>query len=321
MSSVEPRPGVMPYAYPGARDLIPDTDSECQIHGATNFSLEQLDGGVGDATVILPSSDSIRSTQSDDTVSSWRTSSSGSTLATSITSSLGKTASIVWSGLNRVTRPNRFLATSRWIQIGSWPHLGQGNIYAEALPLQTLSECGTYSGCNHTSSSYCEGKEYASIRLKFDFGCRSHTCELEYAVFRQWKYVSLLVSAIQEDGVNCELIWDECEGLQVMAGDWEARVTPGWKVTIFCGDDDSDDVDDDWSEVDEEKDEPRDVEKGHGGEWWFKRWKTRVERKKEERKRKQKPWMIGVVAITSIVIAFSIVLWLSSREHRLIAMD
>ncbi|OAG07467.1 uncharacterized protein CC84DRAFT_1073520, partial [Paraphaeosphaeria sporulosa] len=100
---------------------------------------------------------------------------------------------------------------------------------------------------------------------------------LEYAVFRQWKYVSLLISAVQEDGVNCALIWDECEGLQVMAGDWEARVTPGWKVTIVCEDDDVYDNEDDWGEVDDEKDEPWDVEKGHSGEWWFKRWKTRVE--------------------------------------------
>ncbi|KAL5380481.1 hypothetical protein DPSP01_007801 [Paraphaeosphaeria sporulosa] len=105
-----------------------------------------------------------------------------------------------------------------------------------------------------------------------------------------------------------------------MAGDWEARVTPGWKVTIVC-EDDVYDNEDDWGEVDDEKDEPWDVEKGHSGEWWFKRWKTRVEGKKDGRKRKQKPWMIGVVAITGITIAFSIVSWLSSTEHRLIAMD
>lgn len=122
--------------------------------------------------------------------------------------------------------------------------------------------------------------------------------------------------------MNCALIWDECEGLQVMAGDWEARVTPGWKVTFFCEDDNVDDEIDDWSEADDdEKDEPWDVEKGHDREWWFKRWKARVEKNKEGQKKKQKPWMIGVVAITGIAIAFSIVFWVSSREHRLITMD
>ncbi|KAF2441430.1 hypothetical protein P171DRAFT_497675 [Karstenula rhodostoma CBS 690.94] len=316
-------PRVMSCVYPLAQDLIPGTYSDCQFDGETIFPLEQFGGGADDATIVLPSSDSIRSTNSDDTVSSWRTSSSGSTLATSITSSLSKTASIVWGGFNRVVRPNRFSATSRWIQDGSWPQFGQEDIHAEALPLQTLSGCGTYAGCNQTRSPCCEGEESKSIRLKFDFGCRSHIYELEYAVFRQWKYVSLLVSAVQEEGVNCALIWDECERLQVMAGDWEARVTPGWQVTIFCEDDnvDDDEEEDDWSEVDNEKDDPWDIEKGYGGEWWFKLWKTRVERKKEGRIKKQKPWMIGVVAVAGIGVAFSIVTWLSSREHRLIALD
>jgi hypothetical protein len=161
-----------------------------------------------------------------------------------------------------------------------------------------------------------ETKVSKSIRLTFDFGCRSHIYELEYAVFRQWKYVSLLVSAVQEDGMTCALIWDESEGLQVMAGDWEARVTPGWQVTIFCQDDHVDEGDDDYSEVDSEKDAPWDVEKGYGGEWWFTRWKTSVERTKEGPKEKQKAWMIGVVAAFGVALAFCVVSWVSSRDHR-----
>lgn len=324
MPFAEPRPRVMSRTCSLAQDLIPEKESECQIDGEAVLPLERLGGGIDAAITVLPSSDSIRSTRTDDTVSSWRTSNSGSTLATSITSTLNKTASIVWSGFNRVARPNRFSATSWWKQGASWPQLEQENMLAEALPLQPLSKCATYAGCDQTPSSCCEGEASTYIRLRFDFGSRCHIYELEYAVFRQWKFVSLLISAVQEDGVNCALIWDECEGLQVMAGDWEARVTPGWQVTIFCVDDDVDDDDDDdddnWSEADDGKDQPWDVEKGHDGEWWFKRWKTRVEKKKGG-KSKHKPWMIGVVAVTGIVIAFSVVSWLSSREHRLIAME
>jgi hypothetical protein len=303
-----------------AQNLAPGTDSGYRADSETIIPLEPFGGGVDDARIVLPSSDSIRSTKSDNTVSSWQTSSSASTQATSIASSLSKTASIVLSGISHIARPNKILTKSRWIQEGSLPQPEQESVHTEDLPLQLLSNCGTYAGCNQIRHASSDAKVSASIRLTFDFGCRSHVYELEYAIFRQWKYISLLVSAVHADGMSCALMWDESEGLQVMAGDWEARVTPGWQVTIFCQDDHDDEDDDDWSEVDSEKDEPWDVEKGYGGEWWFKRWKTRVEKKKEGQKKKQKAWIIGVVAAFGIAIAFCMVSWVSSNEHRPMAM-
>lgn len=303
---------------------IPGTDSGNQIDVGRTFPCEQFGDGIDDATVVLPSSDSIRSTKSDDTVFSWRTSGSGSTLATSITSLLCKSTSKVWSGLSDVARSNKSAIMAQWRQRGLRPQPYEDSINLEAgaaLPLQPLSGYGTYAACEKKSSSCSEGKESTSIHITFDFGCRSHTYDLEYAVFRQWKYVSLLVSAVQQDGVYCAMLWDESEGLQVMAGDWEARATPGWQVTIFCQDENVDPDDDNYSEGDDAKDEPCDVEKGYGEEWWFKRWKTRAEKKRDRQIKKQNPWMVGVVATTGIAIAFCIVSWFSFRECRMIAMD
>ncbi|KAJ4357670.1 uncharacterized protein N0V89_002246 [Didymosphaeria variabile] len=109
--------------------------------------------------------------------------------------------------------------------------------------------------------------------------------------------------------------------MEVMAGDWEARATPGWHVTIFCQDDNVNHDDDNHSEGDDAKDEHWDVEKDYGEEWWFKRWKARVEKKREGQIEKQNSWKIGVVAVIGVAIAFCIISWFPFRKHHTIMMD
>lgn len=273
-----------------------------------------------DTTVILPSSDSIRSTKSNETVSSWWTSSTVSTLTSSLAPSLGKTASTLWSGNNNVASRSKPFRTSPWRQGGLWPRACKKSIDLEAgvsLPLQPLSQGSNYVGCEQTYSPPNPRKESTAIQLTFNFGFKCFTYELEYAVFCQWKYVSLLLSAVHEDGVKCVQIWDEFEGAQVMAGDWEARVIPGWQITIFCQDANVDD--DNYSEASDEKDQS--WEDGDREDWWFKRWKTRVEKTTERSNKKRSPWMIGVVAAIGTVAAFCTVSWVNFRQHWTTGME
>ncbi|KAF1976072.1 hypothetical protein BU23DRAFT_60222 [Bimuria novae-zelandiae CBS 107.79] len=312
--------GVMPCGNPFL--LVPCADHEHEIATDNIIPLKELAVEEDGFFTVLPSSDSICSTKTDQTSSSWRSSSTVSTLATSITSSLGKGLSKIWCGHGDAARLKKPPRRSRWNQGWPCPRPYEENVDLEAgesWPLQILDDCRSYSGCERKGSPDCDRKVATSIQLTLDFEYRSHTYELEYAVFRQWKYVSLLVNAIQEDGVKCVLIWDEHEKLQVMAGDWEARARPRWQVTVFCEDLDIDE--DEFSEVGDEKDTRWDDEEGASGEWWFQRWKTRVEKRKTRMKTQRKPWLIGAVAMAGIIVAFVTVAWFSMREHRTIATD
>lgn len=314
---------MMPLVHPFV--LVPYTGAEHHIIEERTFPRE-LGGVKSDAVTVLPYSDSIRSTRTDATTSSWMSSSSSSTFATSVTSSLGKLTSTIRSGLDDIIRLNRPSKISQWDQEESWPgYCGQDVDFGPgaSLPLQTLDRLRTDSTCEHVGVSNTEESAAMSIRLIFHFKDRSHAHELEYPVFRQWKYMRYLISAVQEDGVSCALLWDEIEGLQVTAGDWEARARPGWQVTMFCDHIDvyhNDDGHND-DESDEEYDEVLDEEKGYVEEWWFNKWKTRVENRREGTVKRRKSWLVGGVPMVVLLVAFGTVALMSLTKHRAVVMD
>ena len=151
----------------------------------------------------------------------------------------------------------------------------------------------------------------ATIHVNFDFGDKTHTYDLEHTVFRKWKYMAMLLNALEVDGTACISIWDELEQMQVTAGDWDARARPGWTIRVFCEDINGDN----WSNADQE-DEMEVDETSRADGWWFKRWKSRVERNKEGRKKKRMPWLVGAVAMVAISVSFCTLVWFSFTEDR-----
>lgn len=123
--------------------------------------------------------------------------------------------------------------------------------------------------------------------------------------------MALLLDSLEAEGTCCVSMWGETEQMLVSAGDWEAKARPGWLLRIYCEDMKDDDV----SEGNEEE-EVFDGGKGYGDDWWFKRWKTRVEKRKEGREMNRKPWLVGAIAMVAVGISFCTVAWLSFEEDR-----
>jgi hypothetical protein len=123
------------------------------------------------------------------------------------------------------------------------------------------------------------------IRLVLDFEDCTHTKSLDYATFAKWQRVEALLLDMESDGICVNHMWDDIEKMQVTSGDWDARVRPGWEVHVSC----IDRIDlcgylDDRNDEDSTADEDGDGEWIEGGvdkqEWWFARWRHRVESKR-----------------------------------------
>ena len=148
------------------------------------------------------------------------------------------------------------------------------------------------------------------ICLVLAFEDHTHTKLLDYATFAQWHRVKALLLDMESDGIWIDYLWDVVESMEVTGGDWEARVRPGWEVHASCtdcsdfreypkdrGDEDSS-SDEDWE---------RDlIESWYGRkEWWFARWRHRVEsqRSRGANVAHEPSWRM-IIAVCGLMIPF-----------------
>ncbi|KAF2690621.1 hypothetical protein K458DRAFT_398633 [Lentithecium fluviatile CBS 122367] len=166
----------------------------------------------------------------------------------------------------------------------------------------------------------------------------THRHHLPYPLYLTYPpFASLLHHLSTDLGLATPLIWDHVEQMQVQAGDWEARVRPGWRLgvvfeyecqassTYYDGDSDSD-CDDGYDDDDGEDEDmnsdtyQHSIEKGHTRKpWWFARWRNRVERRKEGAgagvRKGGRGWVVGVVGMLGIAAAFWVVVLWAARER------
>lgn len=150
----------------------------------------------------------------------------------------------------------------------------------------------------------------APINCTFLFDEEAYYHGLDYFVFRQWHLFSSLLGAVQSDvGLLDVQIWDMDEQIEVMAGDWEARVRPGWDIVVhgaYVGE-----QDDGKSEQDGAQ-ELWGAEK-EGGQWWFQRWRERAEGGTAGGRR-QRGWLVGLVGLVGTVGGSWLVISLAGRR-------
>ena len=263
---------------------------------------------------VNPSSNSIRSATTDRSQISWRSSSSASTSATSFASTVSKGISTVWCACRNIDRVIKTPVASWAAQPRSKQCLSVDTVNLESelcLPLRPLKGDGIELASDQRSF-FERQKEVTShvtnrIQVIFDFGHETYSYGLDYDVFRRWKYMASLLSSLSADGTICVEVWDEIDRIEVTSEDWEARARPGWLVRAYCEDIRDEDVSDG-----NEEEELHDDEESHGDDWWFKRWKTGVEKRKEGWKMNRRPWLVGAIAMVAIGISFCTVAWLSS---------
>jgi len=163
----------------------------------------------------------------------------------------------------------------------------------------------------------------STIECTFHLNDATYVRHLDYSTYRTWTHFAELLRLWESElGIACRCIWDDCEDMQVGAGDWEARVRPGWCVDVVCSayfDDERSDSEDDEGCGFEDRDGD-DGEEGYwyfldwylergvrGREWWFARWRRRVERDgvfvEGER-----GYLVGVFGLVGVGVAFWIVL-------------
>ena len=297
--------------------LASGVDTGRYVAEENDFPLEGFGNEVNHdaAFAVLPSSDSIRSTTTSDTQSSWQSSNTASTIATSIASKVGKGVGSIWDRIRDVGKVTSTSSAS-WIKPSKqWSCSGSVADLEAArwLPLEPLRSDPSLRSRSPLDEEKQVIATSPAIHLTFDFDYITYTYVVEYDVFRQWKHMTKLLHALEVDGTTCISMWDELEQMQVAAGDWDARARPGWIIRVLC-----DDVKgDDWSDADEEDDIDIDgTSRGDG--WWFKRWKSRVERNKEGRKKKRRPWLVGAIAMVAVSVSFCTVLGFSSTEVRVV---
>lgn len=238
---------------------------------------------------------------------SWQSSNTASTFAAPIVSTVSKGIYTVWCGCKHSITSR--IARQEWIQ--HLPAKADDLEFGLSLPLQPLKGYSNDPTAGSKSLLECRPLVSDSIQITFDYGYKTYSYKLEYNVFRHWRYMALLLDSLEAEGTCCVSMWGETEQMLVSAGDWEARARPGWLLRIYCEDMKDDDV----SEGNEEE-EVFDGGKGYGDDWWFKRWKTRVEKRKEGREMNRKPWLVGAIAMVAVGISFCTVAWLSFEEDR-----
>jgi hypothetical protein len=164
---------------------------------------------------------------------------------------------------------------------------------------------------NKPESTDAANTEESVMICTFCLDDATHIHHLNYAVYRKWEdFAELLRLWKDELGVECFLLWDESEAMEILAGDWDARVRPRWRIHIVCGQYTSWNGDEniDGDGVEELSGSER-VREDEG--WWFASWKDRVEKGKKIVKGKG-GWWVGVVGMLGTFAAFLvIVLWAS----------
>lgn len=186
----------------------------------------------------------------------------------------------------------------------------------------------------------------------------TYSRHLELDKYRHWASFAQLLAIILQDGFGysndygfgfgknlrtctctCIYIWDVAEAMLVVAGDWEARVRPGWEVIVaICRGDaftfadcsclgvkrgvenamyeDEDEDEDDQDDKDDDEDEDEDDGKqeiislrvGEEATGWFWRWRRKVEKVGFADWRKEETgWLVGVLGMVGVVGGFWVV--------------
>jgi hypothetical protein len=178
---------------------------------------------------------------------------------------------------------------------------------------RTETDISLYSLTRTKTNGLLEEEFYQSldpICLVLAFEDHTHTKFLDYTTFARWHRFKALLLDMESDGIWVDYLWDACEGMEVTGGDWDARVRPGWEVHASCtdcndfceypndrGDEDSS-VDEDWE---------RDlIESGYRRqEWWFARWRHRVEsRRSRGASVVHEPSWRMIIAVCGLMIPF-----------------
>jgi hypothetical protein len=164
------------------------------------------------------------------------------------------------------------------------------------------------------------------LTFTFHLDDRTYTKTLVYEAFVGWASVDALLDELNDDGIIVYQLWDVTEDMEVNSGDWEARVRPGWKLDMYCQHSDhyerpsdciSDDYESDDSDGEEDEDQSdkeRHIERTSDAaklerQWWFARWKKRVEKEKcRKKKAHQEPsWIVMLIWASSMVAFIALV--------------
>lgn len=148
------------------------------------------------------------------------------------------------------------------------------------------------------------------ILLIIEFEDCAYTKRLEFEVFKRWDIMEDLIKELWKDGIMVEGLWDELENMEIQSGDWEARVRPGWIVRASCFDFDEKYG---YGDLDVEQDDGEILSRRE--EWWFARWRRRVEAEGRRRVGSKKMggvlWHWGLIHVMIMIMMCGGVVWLS----------
>jgi hypothetical protein len=148
----------------------------------------------------------------------------------------------------------------------------------------------------------------STIECAFHLDDATYVRHLDYTTYRRWTHFARLLRIWEQElGIECLWIWDGREDMQVGAG-------------AYYDEEKSDSEEEDGYEDDEDDDEENDedgywyyvdwyLEQGvRRREWWFARWRRRVERMDRAFGNGEKGYLVGVFGLVGVGVAFWIVL-------------
>ncbi|KAF2256501.1 hypothetical protein BU26DRAFT_599179 [Trematosphaeria pertusa] len=310
------------------------------------------------AVVCYPSSSSTASIVSSEPTSS--PASKVSTPASSLPCSPEiETRSAIRSGHTKTTRTWRWWKTDRvWSWRPWWQIHRKRRVEAEWWELECGAASSSPSSTNVWPDEDCD-KGIVAVSSKepvpppkpilctFDFEDATYAYDLDFDVYRRWRNMETLVEELLDsDGLLHVQLWDEKEGMEIMAGDWEARIRPGWEVRAVCtdywescssyvdkmrcerdegvereeceqcGGRDQDRYEDSDSDDEEGEEETGDIELCIGEkreEWSFASWRRRVEVRKQRYVTGTRNYLVGAVGWVVVLGSFWVLMLVSSK--------
>ncbi|KAF1960053.1 hypothetical protein CC80DRAFT_590382 [Byssothecium circinans] len=214
----------------------------------------------------------------------------------------------------RGRRPSIWKRASSWSK--SWMGEREINLDGKIDPLSSTSELVNYDGGKVPAARLDAPRPRwprvpETIVCTFEVGDQSYIRELDYGAFRKWGAFAEFLEALEDAfGTPCMQLWDVREEMDIMAGDWEARVRPGWVIIVVCGEPWSASIEDIETEIESDGEECGESARGFESKmWWFTGWRRKVERKRDDFVRGDRAWIVGAIGMAGVIAAFCIVLY------------